>query len=274
MRPPRPPQWRRIATPLALGVVSLLAAVILWVAVTDAENPTQVIVFSGSIEVTAVNVPDGLAVASIRDAAVSLTVDATEETLEKLTLADFRAEVNLFGTEELTSEQVVVARVTSGLDVKIVKAEPRSVTVIMEPLTLKRVPVRTNLTGATPQGFVAQEVRPMPSEVEISGASSLVAFVSSAAADFDLTGLLKTTRRNLSLTPRDSRDADVRRVHVEPRSASIEVEIIQREVTLTLTVVPSVQGSVADGFSLVAVASDPPAVAIWGRSTCCKRSPS
>ena len=42
----RPLQWRRIATPIALGLVSILAAVALWVAVTDAENPTRVAVFT------------------------------------------------------------------------------------------------------------------------------------------------------------------------------------------------------------------------------------
>ena len=69
----------RTVTPIALAIVSLLAAVALWVAVTDAENPRESRVFGAAIEVEAVNVPDGLAVASISQSAVSLRVSATDD---------------------------------------------------------------------------------------------------------------------------------------------------------------------------------------------------
>src|SRR5258706_11487978 len=90
-------RWRLLITPLALGLTSLLAALALWVAVTEAQNPSREGFFNGAIEIKAVNVPDGLAVASIREHNVTLKISAPENTFKKLTTADFAAEVDLSG---------------------------------------------------------------------------------------------------------------------------------------------------------------------------------
>ncbi len=260
----RPSQWRRIATPVALAVVSLVTATVLWIAVTDAENPSRVAVFSGAIEVTAVNLPDGLAVASLREAAVTLRVNATEDTFDKLTTADFSAEVDLSGVRAPSSDQVVIARVVGNRDVEIVAVSPPLVTVTLEPTATREVPVEMSLVGSPPQGFQVGTTLTAPETVSVTGATSLVQLVDRAVADINITGLRVTTQRQYTLTTRDGRGADIRGLHVEPANADIEVEIIQQEVTLALTIVPSVQGSVADGYALVAIASDPPAIAVSG----------
>ena len=66
MRRPAQGSIRRLVTPVFLAVVSLIAAIALWFAVTESDNPTRATVFGAGIEVNAVNVPAGLAVSSIR----------------------------------------------------------------------------------------------------------------------------------------------------------------------------------------------------------------
>src|SRR5438874_9126002 len=96
--------WRAFVTPLALGGVSVLAALALWVAVTEAQNPSREAFFDGAIEVKAVNIPEGQAVASIKEPSVSFRVSAPENTLRKLTTADFAADVNLPAVDQAISE--------------------------------------------------------------------------------------------------------------------------------------------------------------------------
>jgi len=255
---------RRLATPIALAFVSLVSAVILWVAVTEAENPNRVTAFGGAIEIQAVNVPEGLAVASIRDPIVSLRISAPDSVIKKLTSSDFRAELDLGGVRQTTTEQRVIARVVGRHDVGIVEVSPAFVSVVLEPIATRQVPVNPKLIGAPPQGFTVGEAESTPAQVRISGAESLVQLVSTADADVNLTGLRVAIKQQYPLVPRDSRGADVRGLKVEPASADIKVQVLQQEVTLTLTVLPSIQGTVAEGYNLIAVTTDPPAVAVSG----------
>lgn len=249
---------------MALAVLSLLAAVALWVAVTEAENPNKVEVFSGSIEVKAVNIPDGLAVAAIRDPVVILRISAPEDTLRRLTAADFRAEIDLSGVRQTTSDQRIIARVAGSRDVEIVDVSPAVVTVVLEPLASKVVPVQANLVGSPPQGFTVGDAEASPGQVRVSGAESLVRLVSYATADLNLTGLRVSLRQQYQLVAKDVRGAEVRGLRLEPGTAEIRLPVDQQEVDRAVTIVPSLQGIVADGYNVAGLSADPPAIAVSG----------
>src|SRR5687767_15812466 len=124
MRRPTRGSVRRAITPVFLAAVSLVAAFALWFAVTESDNPTRAAVFGAGIEVRAVNVPAGLAVASIRAPVVSLRVRADDNTLSKLTAADFRAEVDLSNLRQTNADQVVILRVVGDKKVEVVEVSP------------------------------------------------------------------------------------------------------------------------------------------------------
>jgi YbbR domain-containing protein len=258
--------WRRTATPIGLALVSLVLAIALWVAVTDAENPGRIANFGASIQVNAVNLPEGLAVKSIREPAVSLRISADENTFRNLSTGDFRAEIDLGGVRQLTSDQAVFVSVASDSDVEIIEVSPGFVTVELESVATKEVPVRANLIGSLPQGYSLPEngVEATPASVQISGAASVIDLVSSASVDINLTGLRAGIEQLFSLTPLDAQGAAIPRVQLTPSTATFRIDIAQQEVTLALTVVPQVQGRVASGYSLIAVSPDPPAVAVSG----------
>jgi YbbR domain-containing protein len=256
-------QVRIFGTPLLLAILSLVAAIVLWVAVTEAENPTATVSFT-SVEVRAVNVPEGQAVARISDPAVGVVVSAPSDVVGRLTPGDLRVEVDLAGVTQSVSEQRVIATVVTRREYHVLEVTPPIVTVHLEPIATRTVPVHTNFIGTLPQGFERGEIEVSPTQVRVVGARSLIESVDVAAADVNLTGLRVTTRQQYPLVPRDSRGADIRGVRVEPSSAEVRVVVLQQEVTLTLTVQAMVQGTVADGYNLVSVTVDPPAVPVFG----------
>ncbi len=253
---------RRLATPAALAAVSLVSAIALWIVVTQAEDPSQSAAFS-NIEVKAVNVPEGLAVAGIREPGVSIRVSAPESKLRDLTLSDFRAEINLSGARPGTSELRVIAESRES-GVGIVEVQPAFVTVVLEPLITRQVPVRPKLLGAVPQGYSVGEAEANPAQVRISGATSTVQQVAAAEADVNLTGLRVSGRQQYPLVPRDASGADIKGVRVEPASAEVRLAVVQQEVTLIFTIQPKLQGAVADGYNLTGITPDPPFVAVSG----------
>lgn len=226
MRQLGPPAWRRIATPVALAFVSLIAAIALWVAVTDAENPGKEDVFPGGIEVKAVNVPDGLAVKSITQSTVSFKVRTDQSTFSKLTVADFAAEIDLGSERRPTSEQNVIPRIVGHKgEVNIIDITPSVVTVTLEPVASKQVPVQVNRVGTLPQGFSVSGIESNPPVVVVSGASSLIQLVDSAYANVNLTGLRASLQQQAPLTPRDTSGADIRGISVRPGTADVKLSV-------------------------------------------------
>jgi YbbR domain-containing protein len=255
---------RRWITPIFLAIVSLIAAFALWFAVTESDNPTRAAVFGAGIEVRAVNVPAGLAVASIRAPVVSLRVRASDDTLSRLTATDFRAEVDLSNLRQASADQVVILRVVGDKKVEIVEVSPPVVTVVLEPETTKIVQVVPNRIGSPPLGYSVPSVDPSPSSVRVTGATSLVQLVESAVAEINLTGVRVASVRQIPLAARDARSAEIRGVRIEPSIVDVRMGVVQQEVTQVISVQAGLQGSVADGYNLVGVGIDPPAIAISG----------
>src|SRR3989304_5898268 len=90
-------RWASARTNLGLAAVSLALAFALWVFVTDTENPERTDFFAGAVPVEPVDVPPGLAVASLSGAAVSVRIRAPDDVWDELTTENFQATVDLSG---------------------------------------------------------------------------------------------------------------------------------------------------------------------------------
>jgi YbbR domain-containing protein len=264
VRRPSPPSWRQAATPIALAAVSLFAALVLWVVVTEAENPREVRDFGGVIPIRAVNVPEGMAVRSFTEDGVRIRVIATREAFEDLATGDFVAEVNMSGVTQTTSTRVVTVRVVGATNVDIVDVSPAFVDVVMEPQATKQVPVQVNRIGSPPQGYNVSGTETNPANARVTGATSLIQLVESVTLDVNLTGARVNIQQQPVLTPRDASGAAVRGLAVEPRTAEVRMSIVQQDATLTMPVQPQLQGSVTEGYNIVGVTTDPPTVTVSG----------
>ena len=151
----------------------------------------------------------------------------------RLTTADFRAEVDLTGVRETRSDQVVEGPCRRPATTsRSSRSSPQLVTVTLEPVATKTVPVHANLVGAPPQGFsVPHRRRGQPRARCVSPApAAWSSSSSSAGADVNLTGLRVSLAAAVPLTPRDASGADIRGVSIEPARADIRVGVAQQEV--------------------------------------------
>jgi YbbR domain-containing protein len=261
LRRPQAPQWRRIATPIALAAVSLFAALVLWIAVSDAENPQTEVEVPG-VPVRTVNVPEDLAVVRIAPATVRLVVRADEDFKDSLSPADFDVTVDLTSIRE-TADLGIEADVLTDENVQVIRPSQPTVSVVLEPATSKQVPVRPNPVGTIPQGY-SYSTDILPGTVIVSGARSLVDLVEYVSADVSLTGLRANLTQQVALTPRDARGLEIVRVQVEPARAETRITVQQQENTVQLPIVANLQGVVAEGYNIVGVVVDPSTVPVTG----------
>ena len=251
---------------MALAIVSLIAAVAIWVAVTDTENPTTDEELPFTIPVVPIGVPDGLAVYSMSPESVVVTVRATEETFEKLTASNFRATVNMTGIRDTQSTQNIVVEVV-GLDeeeTSIVAMTSRFTRVVLETEVTKTVPVQVIRLGSLAQGFTIAATETSPEQVTVIGPATSVGLVEHADADVNLTGVRSNIEQLYALTPRDAGGAIQPRVRVEPTSTEVRMTVQRLETPQVVPVVVDKQGEVANGYNIVSVKPDPMTVLVTG----------
>jgi YbbR domain-containing protein len=248
---------------IGLGLLSLALAVSLWAFVTEEENPARTDFFPGAIPVETVNVPEGLAVASLSDTAVSVRVSGPEDTWDDLTTEDFRAIADLSAAK--ARENTVTLRLHSERRrVDVVEVIPPRITVILEPVTTKVVTVTVKLIGAPPLGYSTVPGRTTPEQVEVTGAESLVALVEEAVADVNVQGVRVPLEQVFTLVPRDGRGGDIEGVTLNPSTAEVVLPIVQREITQAYVVTPLVRGSPSHGFNVTSVSVEPAFAIITG----------
>lgn len=261
--------WRRTRANVwrspGLAIFSLVIGILLWVIVTDVENPTRVDTFSAQIPVEAVNVGPDLAVANSSLPTVQVRVSAPEDAWDELSVTNFRAFVNLNGLE--AREQVVPVSVeVSGVSrVRVVETVPGRIPVNLEPLETRQVPVTTRVVGVAPRGYEPGRVQPDRTTVEVAGPQSLVSRVSAAVATVNVTGLTVGLEQNVGLVPTVEGGGEIRGVTVRPETVRVSVAVIQSQLTRTLPVTAEVTGQPAAGYRVSGVKVTPTTVTIEGR---------
>jgi len=246
-----------------IGLLSAVLAVSLWVYVTDRENPEQTGRVPGTVPIEAVNVPPDRAVVSLTPSSVSVIVRAPEGIFDRLTSEDFRATVDL---SDVTTHESTVQVVIDPAEprAEVVEVSPSEVTVRLEDLTSRTVPVRTNLVGTPPRGFEVRESTVQPEAAVVTGPERLVGRVDAVEADVNLTGVRTNFQETLLLHARDERGGNIEGVGVEPESVVVQVEILQTEFSAAFVVRPNVTGTPADGYNVSAIEVNPALVVVTG----------
>jgi YbbR domain-containing protein len=247
-----------------IAALSIVLATSLWVYVTDKNDTERTARVPGAVAVECVNVPAAKAVAPpCSDQTVVVRVRAPDSVLNDLTSLDFTATADLSNvTSDTETVRVVVDPKEARVD--IVEVSPVEITIHLEDLAQRSVPVRTRLIGAPLRGFEIATTTLEPEEAVVSGPQSLVDRVAAVEADVDLTGVRTDFTQTLLLQARDDQGGDIKNVTVDPESAAVTVELRQLEFSAPFIVVPMITGSPAPGFVVAGLQIEPPFVVITG----------
>jgi YbbR domain-containing protein len=248
------------------GIAALAAvlAISLWVYVTDKNDTQRTARVAGAVRVECVNVPPGKAVSpSCSDQTVVVRVRGPDSAVKDLTSLDFHATADLSDVaSDTASVRVIVDPKVPRVDV--IDVSPAQITVRLEDLTSRNVPVRARLGGPPPRGFDVATTVLEPAEAIVSGPRSLVERVAAVEADLDLTGVHTNFHQTLLLHARDDQGADMQNVTVDPESTRVSVELTQVEFSALFVVEPTITGSPAPGFVSSGLQIDPPFVVVTG----------
>lgn len=160
------------------------------------------------------------------------------------------------------------------MSVKITRRDPQvtvlsvqrpELTVTLDRLVEKDVPVQVEIMDGTAFGYEWQQPIYTPITVTVSGPESQVQQVTRARAEVFLRGAKSQVERTQTLTPVDAQNRTVERVAVAaPGKAQIVVPVEQWPGRKEVAVRVKLSGPPANGYRLSAVRSEPSTVVLQG----------
>jgi YbbR domain-containing protein len=250
------------ALDLGRATWAILLSVAFWLLVQTELNPERSDVFDLAVEPT--NLPTGLIVVNQPDwRTVQVRLAAPRDVFSQLRASQLRAYVDLKGAGPGQATFPVEVPAPDPL-VRVSDPVPTRVTVRLEELARKTVPVRATLDGSPPFGYRPGRATLNPNTVTVSGPTSFVRQVESATVDVRLEGV--TTDVNVMLPPL-LLDGQGERVaangpgaEIAPASVQAQVPITQQVSYKEVGVRPVVRGSVPPGYWVQSVSVEPAVV--------------
>ena len=249
--------------PLKFGAVAL--ATVLYAGLVVSQNARLV---SVRIPIEPIRQPAGAFLLESLPSVTSVRFYAPADVASRIGSTDFRATIDLSAVRPTSGgEPQTVAVALEAIDdrVRIIDYEPRAVSVRLDPVQEKVVPVVVE-RGEVPGGIQIGDPQVDPAEVRVRGASSLVSRVASAVAVVTIDPNAINVDQDVDLEAVDARGEPVAPVDLEPNRARIRIQVVTQAVTRSVPVAVSVTGTPAAGFSVRSVTATPSVVTVSGPS--------
>jgi YbbR domain-containing protein len=147
--------------------------------------------------------------------------------------------------------------------IEILDVDPEEVTVILDRVETKEVPVRVD-RGEVPPGLEAGDPVLSAREVTARGAASLLRQVDRARASVSIQPSGIDVNDQVTLVPVDVNGEPVLSVELDPSSVTVQIDVEAIETTKTVPVRPALTGAPAAGYELGTISVSPPAVTLLG----------
>ena len=249
-----------------LGVRFLLALAIsitLWVLFTGDQNPVREGFLSAEIPVETSRLGDGLVVSRTSPSTVRLRIAAPRDIWESLTADKFSAVVDLFAVG-VGLHEILIEVASSDGRIRIIAADPETITVSLEERKEKEVPVRVDLVGDPPEGYRFQLPELLPDLVSVIGPSSRVDLVFAVWVSVEMDEVRSTVNLTKRAIPRDAQGEDVSGVQLDPPVVQVTVPV---ELAITNKDVPVrviIEGQPAPGYLISRYLTEPASATLVG----------
>ena len=239
--------WQRYP----LIIISIFIAVILWAYVNNLQNPLQEQEFRVSLR--AAGLPDGMITDELPDRVSVLVKPGLK--VGGLKAEDFKAVVDLSHVD--IGENVLAVNVSGPSGVQISQINPKTVTVNVDKLVQKQVPVRAFLKGTPGAGYSAGEPLLVPTAVLASGPSRLLDSIEQVPVTVDVTGATQNLDYSLPLELQDEQ------VKLSPEVVQVVVPV---NVSVPYKAVPvkvETTGTPNEGYQLDSTTAQPAVVQVF-----------
>lgn len=248
---------------LSIKLMALLIAILAWYYVMQDKNPVKSFEFTAvPVEITGVGrLSDArLVLMEPKNPTVNVLVEAKRNELNRMSAKDLRPKIDLSEVMKEGSHNLRV-RVDKPSAVDIKRIDKPEITVKLESVVKKSIPITVRLAEKLPDDFILKSTTSTPKEVRIEGPSSKIALVTQVVATLDLEGETKSKTQNVELAALDEDGNPVDGVTLSQEYVSVTAEIRHmREVPVEVVTT----GTLPDGVTLIGKTVTPKTVKVMG----------
>lgn len=255
---------RWIAINIRTFLLAFVLSVAVWVSAVSSADPDVVRAYPTAIPLEIVGQDPSLILTSEIPADVDVTLRAPQTVWALLETQEnaVRAILDLSGLS--AGEHAVDIQIQVTLrPTQIVLANPQTVTVKLEQLSTKTLPVSLSLSGQPATGYQAGEATKDTVEVSITGPESVVSDALRARVVVNLDGVRESIDESAPIQIINSQNEVLRGLTVNPESTIVNVPISQQGGFRDVAVKVVVRGQVAIGYRLENISVFPPVVTVF-----------
>ena len=254
---------RWMASNVALMLLALVLASLAWVVAVEQEDPTLEGRYTQTIPVVLSEPPEGMVLVGEFDEQVQVTVRAPTSVWSTFEVDDFTVTADLESLEA-GIHKVPVEVTLDKPPSRVVLVEPEYVTLELEPEAERTVPIRVQVKGEPPLGYLMRTPIVMPSQVTISGPSTYVAQVVEAVTQVSVQDADAEVEGEFRLQPQDSEGQPVPYVTLAVDKVNVRVPIELSVYYRPLAIKVILEGRLASGYRITEVSVEPPSVTVFG----------
>lgn len=236
--------------------ISVVLALVVWLQVYNDQNPVQR--KTVAIDVVTVNVPEGREIVSIEPAKVNVTFEGRAKSVAQINISKLKAKIDLSKTK--VGQNVLPVLVDPLQSVNVVEISPQSVTVDIDTIVSKDVPVILQVRGAPHEDYTAGKPTVVPETVSVRGPKRRVDLVQSCLVEVDITGIQQQATYSLQVVPKDAAQNDISDVKIQPEKVQVTVPVTALPPAKVVPVQVRVGGVPKAGYKVGAVVVTPETV--------------
>jgi YbbR domain-containing protein len=255
---------RWIGTNIRTFVWAFLLALAVWVAAVSAADPDEVRQYPDPITVEIIGQDPGMVITGAVPQQIELVLRAPRSVWDRLLGEEntIRAILDLSGLS--SGEHTLQIQVQVPIrPVRIESVTPNTVTLTLETLATRTLPVELTISGEPALGYQAGEAGVEPAQIVVSGPLSMVEQVNSLHASVSLEGLRENIEASFPVTALDESGQPVNELGLNPAEVQVTLPILLQGGYRDLAVKVVVHGQVASGYRLANISVSPPVVTVF-----------
>lgn len=250
--------FRWLAKNIGRLLTAFVLAVIVWVSAVVASDPNQENVLARPVPVEIIGQNTGLQIMNEVPTEVTLTLNAPSSVWTELNSDPqaVRAWIDLSSLDAGEHTVAVQIQISPRL-VRQVRQDPEEVTIQLENIITKVLPITVQVRGTPPTGYKPQETLVDPVEATAVGPESAVNRVNELRVTLDISGLSDTVSRAITPTAVDAEGRTVSGVTINPGSVTVTQPITLLGGYRYVIVRAISTGQVANGYRLTNIFVSP-----------------
>lgn len=263
---------KKLTNNLLLKIISVIAAILLWIIVINIDNPTDTFTIN-DIPIQVLNeqsaiTDNGLTYEIVGSQTVSVEVTARRTDRRKISAADFEATVDLNEIYGATSSVAVNISVVSNRSlIREWSQITRSVEVDVEALETREFEIQVIQKGTPEESYTVSAQSVSPGKVRVTAPESVMADIDHAGVEVDVEGASDDIQASgeILLYSRSGQELDLTddRIVMSAAEADVSLSMVKTN-QVSVDVVVTGQDHVAEGYQYIAYQCEPQTISVIG----------